>query len=387
MTSSSNETLERIARRIPIPEPAYERLLRRRDRKLRNQRIAAGSVGIAVFAAAVSIVWGVSPDRTATPAVPGRAGTDPFTSIQAQLTTAEAARDLFTVRASYAGYWRLYALDLFDGVSFTSSDPLAAERGLEFSSPVELPQQAAKDLPEVRTRSYIFRIVRDMRGPWLPLPYGSETLTLTDGRLTYDAYLNQAVVHGGLEEGFEYAVTAGEALPSDDQLDSASAEFLTPDQYGIWTSLPGSLDPRIGEIATSWTDQEPNAYRKVLAVQQRFHDEGFAYDSNVDPAENEGDLLDFLTTDKRGFCQQYATAMAVLVRALGLPARVAVGYQSGTKREAGTFVVTTGDAHAWVEVYFPDYGWLPFEPTPGRGLGPSTTTGTYLNPVAPTDES
>ena len=201
MTSSSNETLERIARRIPIPDPAYERLLRRRDRKLRNQRIAAGFVGIAVFVAAVSIVWGVSPDRTETPAVPGGAGTDPFTSIQAQLTTAEAARDLFTVRASYAGYWRLYALDLFDGVSFTSSDPLAAERGLEFSSPVELPQQAAKDPPEVRTRSYVFRIVRDMQGPWLPLPYGSETLTLTDGRLTYDAYLNQAVVHGGLEEG------------------------------------------------------------------------------------------------------------------------------------------------------------------------------------------
>ena len=69
MTPSSNETLERIARRIPIPEPAYERMLRRRDRKRRNQRIAAGVVGMAVFVAAVWIVTAAgSFDRTTTPA-------------------------------------------------------------------------------------------------------------------------------------------------------------------------------------------------------------------------------------------------------------------------------------------------------------------------------
>ena len=74
----SNETLERIARRIPIPEPAYERLLRRRDRKRRNQRISAGFVGIAVFVAAVLVVTSVgSLDRTQTPVVPGGAGTGP----------------------------------------------------------------------------------------------------------------------------------------------------------------------------------------------------------------------------------------------------------------------------------------------------------------------
>jgi hypothetical protein len=81
MTPSSNETLERIARRIPIPEPAYERMLSRRDRKRRNQRITAGVVGIAVFVAAVWIVTSVgSLDRSETPAVPGPAETGPACS-------------------------------------------------------------------------------------------------------------------------------------------------------------------------------------------------------------------------------------------------------------------------------------------------------------------
>ena len=72
MTPSPNETLDRIARRIPIPEPAYERMLRRRDRKRRNQRMAAGVVGIAVFVAAVWIVTsGLSLDRSETSVVPG----------------------------------------------------------------------------------------------------------------------------------------------------------------------------------------------------------------------------------------------------------------------------------------------------------------------------
>jgi hypothetical protein len=389
MTSSSNETLERIARRVPVPESAYERLLLRRDRKRRNQRIAAGVVGIAVFVTTVSVVWGVgSQDRTGTSGVPGGAGTDPFISIQTQLATDETARDLFTVRGGSAGYWRMYALDQFDGVSFTSSDPLAVDRGTEVMSPVDLSQQAANDTPETRTRSYVFRMVRDVRSPWLPLPYGSQTLTLTKGKLTYDPFLNQAVVDGGLDEGFEYSVKATDVLPSAEDLDAASAQFLTPREYGVFTSLPDSIDPEIEQIAEQWTAGEPTAYRQVLALQRRFQSD-FLYDSGVDLVEDEDTdaLLSFITETREGMCQQFSMAMAAMARSLGIPARVAVGYQSGTETEDGKFLVQTKDAHAWVEVYFPGYGWLPFEPTPGRGLSPSTAAGTYLNPAVPTDGS
>jgi Transglutaminase-like enzymes, putative cysteine proteases len=92
-------------------------------------------------------------------------------------------------------------------------------------------------------------------------------------------------------------------------------------------------------------------------------------------ADDPDALLTFLTQTKAGFCQQYATAMAVLVRELGLPARVAVGYQAGTLQDDGRYLVQSDDAHAWVEVFFEGYGWLQFEPTPGHGTHPNADPG------------
>jgi transglutaminase-like putative cysteine protease len=70
----------------------------------------------------------------------------------------------------------------------------------------------------------------------------------------------------------------------------------------------------------------------------------------------------------------------VLVRELGLPARIAVGYRAGTIQDDGTYLVQSTDAHAWVEVFFEGYGWLSFEPTPGHGTHPNAQPGTYLAP-------
>ncbi|HJU58095.1 MAG TPA: transglutaminaseTgpA domain-containing protein [Actinomycetota bacterium] len=308
-------------------------------------------------------------------------GLEPFVSIQAQLDEQEA-RDLFEVHAEDGTYWRLYALDLFDGVSFTSSDPLAKQRGLEYTSPAQLPEQDGNDTAEdPPTRSYVFRALTDITAPWLPMPQRTREVTLTDGGFTYDSYLSQAVVDGGLDEGFEYSVKAREVLPSPQELDIASAEFLTPVQYGDWTALPDALDPRIGIIARNWTQEAPTAYRKVLAIQDRFQSD-FGYDKGVDLLGDTEALLRFLTETQVGGCQQFAVSMAAMVRSLGIPARVAAGYQQGTETETGTFLVQTKDAHAWVEVYFPDYGWLVFEPTPGRGVRPATMIDTYLNPTA-----
>jgi hypothetical protein len=111
MTPSSNETLERIARRIPIPEPAYERMLRRRDRKRRNQRIAAGVVGIAAFLVAIWIVTSVSSlDRSDSSVVPAEDGTAP--AVKAQLAGA--------VDEGFRGRYRVIALD-DGGCGFHSS--------------------------------------------------------------------------------------------------------------------------------------------------------------------------------------------------------------------------------------------------------------------------
>jgi hypothetical protein len=77
-------------------------------------------------------------------------------------------------------------------------------------------------------------------------------------------------------------------------------------------------------------------------------------------------LMQFLTETKTGFCQQFATAMAAMLRSLGIPARVAVGFTRGDYDEgSGLYTVSSHDAHTWVEVRFPTHGWIPFEPTPG----------------------
>ena len=86
------------------------------------------------------------------------------------------------------------------------------------------------------------------------------------------------------------------------------------------------------------------------------------------PAANQPALVQFVTQTKRGYCQHFAGAMALMLRYLGIPARVAAGFTSGSyDADSHEWTVTDHEAHDWVEVYFPGWGWIPFDPTPGRG--------------------
>jgi len=110
----------------------------------------------------------------------------------------------------------------------------------------------------------------------------------------------------------------------------------------------------------------PSPYAAVLALESWLRQRGgFRYDEQP-PRVAGPPLVEFVTRTKAGYCQHYAGAMAVMLRMLGIPARVAVGFTSGTLDE-GTWVVTDHEAHAWVEVWFRGQGWVPFDPTPGRG--------------------
>jgi transglutaminase-like putative cysteine protease len=108
-------------------------------------------------------------------------------------------------------------------------------------------------------------------------------------------------------------------------------------------------------------------YAAVLALEAWFrYDGGFRYDEQP-PKALGPPLVSFVTLTKAGYCQHYAGAMAVMLRMLGVPARVAVGFTSGTQDDDGKWQVTDHDAHAWVEAWFAGHGWVPFDPTPGRG--------------------
>ena len=108
-------------------------------------------------------------------------------------------------------------------------------------------------------------------------------------------------------------------------------------------------------------------YGAVVAIETWLRSTGgFTYDENPPATGGAPPLAHFVAEGKRGYCQHFAGAMALMLRMLGIPARVAAGFTSG-KYEDGGWTVTDHNAHAWVEVWFPGFGWLPFDPTPGRG--------------------
>jgi transglutaminase-like putative cysteine protease len=110
---------------------------------------------------------------------------------------------------------------------------------------------------------------------------------------------------------------------------------------------------------------------------------GFTYDERPPKARGLPPLVDFVTRTKRGYCQHYAGAMALMLRYLGIPARVSAGFASGRyDSKRGVWTVTDHDAHTWVEVWFERFGWLPFDPTPARGRlsGPYTTSSQQFRP-------
>jgi transglutaminase-like putative cysteine protease len=137
--------------------------------------------------------------------------------------------------------------------------------------------------------------------------------------------------------------------------------------------LPGDLDPRIRELAEELTADAPTRYDKAAAVRAHLMGEYFySTEGGHDPHDP---LADFLFGVKAGHCEYFSTAMAVMLRSVGVPARSANGFLGGEYNEFGDYyLIRESDAHSWVEVFFPDYGWIPFDPTPpftgepGRGL-------------------
>jgi hypothetical protein len=118
------------------------------------------------------------------------------------------------------------------------------------------------------------------------------------------------------------------------------------------------------------TAGQSSAYGKAVALQEWFTEPGnFTYSLATPLPPGPSGLIDFVTKTRRGFCEQFAFAMAVMARLVGIPSRVVIGYTQGIDRGNGIWQVRTSDAHAWPELYFKGVGWLRFEPTPSGSSG------------------
>ncbi|WHY01027.1 transglutaminaseTgpA domain-containing protein [Neobacillus sp. DY30] len=147
------------------------------------------------------------------------------------------------------------------------------------------------------------------------------------------------------------------------------AEFLAR-----YTQLPENIPKRVRELAQSITEKETNWFDKARAVERHFGDSGFTYSQSdvAVPGEDDDYVDQFLFDTKIGYCDNFSTSMAVMLRSIGIPTRWVKGYTGGKFLEYSEehsskqiYEITNNNAHSWVEVYFPNQGWVPFEPTKG----------------------
>jgi transglutaminase-like putative cysteine protease len=224
---------------------------------------------------------------------------------------------------------------------------------------------------------------------WLPVPYGPRKVDVEGTWLWDDESQTVFSASRTTRRLAPYTVQADRILPTRDGLLAATGQEIDGDvaaHYGEGLQVAYE----IASLAQQITRSANTPYARAVAIQRWFTnpDNGFVYDTNPSRPGPGVDALQAFLEGKHGFCEQYATAMAVLLRVVGIPSRVAVGFTPG-QRVAGhkdTYSVTTSDAHAWPEAWFQGSGWVRFEPTPAASG--ATTPDYTLTPrpgTGPTD--
>lgn len=182
-------------------------------------------------------------------------------------------------------------------------------------------------------------------------------------------------VNPPIQPGENYIVHATVAIPTRVQLRAAGSDY--PEWVtGHYLQLPDGFPQEVADLAKEITEGELTPYDKAVAITNHLR-VTIRYTQSITPAPDGYDPLAwFLLTSQEGFCNYYASAEVLMLRSLGIPARMAVGYSDGQQQGATGRVVRSRNAHAWPEVYFPGIGWVEFEPTSAEAplLRPSGDT-------------
>jgi len=284
---------------------------------------------------------------------------------------------VFRVRAPFSQLWRAEVFDTYDGSLWTESRHHMTPLVSNDSGGYDVPGSQSFNGP---TKPLVQTFFIQQAQP--NVLFGAaqpQTVYFPSGALQTNADLSiRAPIY--LDQGLVYSVeSAVPAMP-----DSALAQ-LPPMQPlprhgydGRYLQLPAELPQRDRDLAAQITAGSRNEYGAVMAVQSWLQT-NTRYDLTV-PREPPGvDAVDhFLFDTRRGFCEHIASAMAVLLRAEGIPTRIVTGYGPGVRNPfTGYYDVRYADAHAWVEVLYPHIGWIPYDPT----FGVPAVTGGWGSPM------
>ena len=267
-------------------------------------------------------------------------------------------------------YWRSFTYDVYTGSGWRSSQ--IQEKEQPANQPFS-PDQAPGHL-------LVRQIVRPVSGGAVYAAGEPVTINLQGNA----AWRSAGDLFGiRIPAGTSYEASSLLPVPDDNALRQAGQNY--PDWVQQrYLALPPEVPGRVKALAIELTASEPTPYDRARAIERYLRT--FPYSLDVPRPPLNRDLVDFFLFDlKRGYCDYYASAMVVLARAAGIPARLAIGYASGTYNlNSGRFVVSEADAHSWVEVYFPNLGWVPFEPTAALpALDRASSAGPVATPAPP----
>lgn len=216
--------------------------------------------------------------------------------------------------------------------------------------------------------------VPEMGMPCLDLPYGVRILNESPYvRVHWDAGEDFTLVMKTRgTRSLQYESASDIMEHSEEELRAASFDygFMAPRDYSLLTYH--ELLPETQELARSLTDSLPSVYDKVKALETWLGGEGFTYTMDVPPLPPRNSIDAFINTLKRGHCELYASALALMARSLGIPARVVSGFRGGDYNPPDeAYLVRASMAHLWVEVFLNNVGWIRLDPSPRSDLSPS----------------
>lgn len=282
---------------------------------------------------------------------------------------------VFRAEVESRHYWKVETKDTYTGKGWVTSQPEGEY--LPFGMGEEIPVTSFIDNDAIETKDEVSSVYTFMNYPHVVYPLGLKNIeaspfityeleTATEKIRTLDSGRPFALEDYKLDFAVpEYSVTAMKAS-------GAKAESLPEEFLSRYTQLPEELPERVRELAQEITQDQPDWFEKARELERYFRRAEYTY-SQTDvavPDENEDYVDQFLFDAKQGYCDNFSSSMVVMARSIGLPARWVKGYTEGEfKQSLGSglrlFEVTNNNAHSWVEIYFPEMGWVPFEPTQG----------------------